>query len=105
MKGKITFHGIVTYEWRHARDLDLEPREIRRVVSQFNDKFGTDNNHRYYIISGQQGYRLTRNKKEIEKAIERAEKLVREDMKRISTRRRNFDRMVKRDWHGGNLYE
>ena len=58
----ITFHGIVTYEWRHARDLDLEPREIRRAVSEFNDKFGTDRNHRYYIISGQKGYKLTKKK-------------------------------------------
>lgn len=99
----ITYHGIVTYEWRHARDLDLEPRQIRRAVSEFNDKFGTDRNHRYYIISGQKGYKLTKNKKEIAKAIGDTESRIMKELNRINQHWRNFDRLHKQDLHDGGL--
>ena len=99
----ITFHGIVTYEWRHARDLDLEPREIRRAVSQFNDKFGTDSEHRYYIISGQNGYKLTKSKKEIALAIGYAESRIIKELKRINQHWRNFNKLHKQDLHNGGL--
>ena len=99
----ITFHGIVTYEWRHARDLDLEPREIRRAVSQFNDKFGTDREHRYYIISGQNGYKLTKSKKEIALAIGYAESRIIKELKRINQHWRNFNKLHKQDLHNGGL--
>ena len=99
----ITYHGIVTYEWRHARDLDLEPRQIRRVVSEFNDKFGTDRNHRYYIVSCQKGYKLTKNKREIAKAIGDTESRIMKELKRINQHWRNFDRLHKQDLHDGGL--
>ena len=99
----ITFHGIVAYEWRHARDLDLEPRQIRRAVSEFNDKFGTDRDHRYYIISGQNGYKLTKNKKEIALAIGGAESRIMKELERIGQHRRNFDKLHKQDLHDGGL--
>ena len=68
---KKEFLGIVPGEWRHASDLRAEARTIRANVSKFNDAYGTDEKHRDYILSGNQGYRMTRKLDEIEEQLEK----------------------------------
>jgi hypothetical protein len=71
MTRKKNFIGIVPGEWRHANELGMSPRMIRFNVAEFNNAFGTDEKHRDYILSGQQGYRMTCNLREIEEQIQK----------------------------------
>lgn len=99
---KLTYYGIGT-DWKPARKCELEPRAMRRVVTQFNDSYGIDNNHVYYIVSGMKGYKLTRNLKEIREQIEHDEDLAKRELETVLKRRRKLERFEKRRRHGGEL--
>lgn len=103
MTKRIEFHGIHVNEWTPAKDCDLAPRTLRAAVSDFNDHFGLDEKHRYYIISGVGGYMLTRDLKEIRKHIERDERMARRQMKRIGKRKGNLENLEFRLKHGGSI--
>ena len=91
MAKRIEYHGIRVNEWTHARDCDLEPRQMRAAVSAFNDRFGTDDKHKYYILSGKAGYMLTKDMKKIREAIERDHAIAVVRMGQIGNRKRNLE--------------
>lgn len=103
MTKRIEFHGINTREWTHAADTGIEPRMLRHMVSKFNDEFGTSEDQKYYILSGAQGYRMTRNLEEIEKQIMRDYKRAKREMKRVTDRNSNLAYMQAMKLHGGEL--
>ena len=86
MTKKIEFHGIRVNEWTPARECDLEPRRMREAVAAFNDAFGKDENHKYYILSGMQGYTLTKDLRQIREAIARDYSIAVDRMNQIRNR-------------------
>lgn len=103
MRKRKEFLGIVPGEWRHAVDLRAEARDIRRNVSEFNDRYGTDADHLDYILSGKDGYRMTRNLKEIEKAIDRDYALAIRRLNEIQKRKEHLDQVINAKRHGGEI--
>lgn len=98
---KLNYFGIIPNEWTSAKDCELEARAMRHKVSEFNDLYGTDENHKYYIVSSMSGYKLTRNLKEIREAIERDERLAKKRFGTISRRKRMLERAEISRAHGG----
>lgn len=94
------FFGIKAGEWTPAADTELDSRTIRRMVSEFNDTFGMDDKHKYYILSSMAGYRLTCNLKEIRAAIEHDEKIARAQLWRIGKHKGNLENMEYWKKHG-----
>ena len=94
MAKRIEFFGIRVNEWTLARDCELEPRQMRHAVSAFNDAFGIDENHKYYILSGNRGYMLTQDLRKIRKAIERDQGIA---VDRINQLRNRMNRLVHRE--------
>ena len=103
MTKRIEFHGIRVNEWTPAKECELAPRQLREAVTKFNDRFGMDNNHRYYIISSVSGYKLTRDLKEIRSAIEHDERIARRQINRIRKRKSNLENYEYKVKHGGEL--
>ena len=101
MSAKLKYYGIKVGEWTPARDCELNARAMRFRVTEFNDAYGTDDNHKYYIVSGMAGYKLTRNLKEIRKQIEHDERLAKGRLKVFSERKRRLERFEKLKAHGG----
>ncbi len=97
------FHGIKVGEWTPASETDLTARAIRLEVSKFNDDFGMDDKHKFYIVSGMQGYKLTKDLKEIRAAIEHDEKMARRQIRKIGKRKSNLENMEYRKKHGGRI--
>ena len=91
----LKYYGIRVNEWTPARMCELNAREMRRKVTEFNDRYGIDANHTYYIVSGMHGYKLTRNLKEIRAQIEHDERLAKRELETVSNRRKNLERMEK----------
>ena len=56
-----------------------------------------------YILSGAQGYRMTRNLEEIENQIMRDYKRAKREMKRVTDRNSNLAYMQAMKLHGGEL--
>ena len=102
MSKKLSFHGI-TQNWTLAEWCDCSPRMLRAYVQAFNDKFGSDKNHSFYIVSSSKGYKLTRNRKEIAEAIERDEAIARRRMARIQKRKRGLKKLNNHALHGDGL--
>lgn len=98
---RLTYYGIKIGEWTPAKDCELDARSMRHRVSEFNDLYGSDENHRYYIISGMNGYMLTRNLKEIRKQIEHDEAIAKRRIGVISDRKKNLERFETLRAHGG----
>ena len=86
MAKRMEFFGIRVNEWTLARDCELDPRQMRHEVSAFNDAFGTDENHKYYILSGQQGYMLTKDLRKIREQIKRDQAIAAGRMAQIRKR-------------------
>lgn len=103
MTKRIEFYGINTREWKHAAETGIEPRTLRHMVSKFNDEFGTGADMKYYILSGKQGYRMTRKLDEIDEQIMRDYKRARKEMKRITNRKTNLEHMRELKAYGGEL--
>lgn len=99
----LTYYGIKYGEWIQARDCELKPREMRKKVSEFNDMYGIDNNHTLYIVSGRNGYKLTRNLKEIREQIEHDERLAKKELFIVLKRRRKLERFETIKAHRGEL--
>ena len=102
MSKKLSFHGI-TQNWTLAEWCDCSPRMLRAYVQAFNDKFGSDKNHSFYIVSSSKGYKLTRNRKEITEAIEHDEAIARRRMARIRKRKRGLKKLNMVALHGKEL--
>ena len=75
------------------------------VIDKINhpNKFGSDKNHSFYIVSSGKGYKLTRNRKEITEAIERDEAIARRRMARIQKRKRGLKKLNNHTLHGDGL--
>lgn len=99
----LNYFGIKCDEWIPAKECDLKPREMRKKVSEFNDLYGIDNNHIYYIVSGRYGYKLTRNLKEIRDQIEHDERLAKKELFVVLKRRRKLERFETIKAHKGEL--
>lgn len=103
MRKRKEFLGIVPGEWRHAVNLRAEARDIRRNVAEFNNRYGTDADHLDYILSGNEGYRMTRNLNEIEDAINRDYDLAIKRLNEIQKRKRHLDQVINAKRHGGEI--
>ena len=103
MKKRKEFMGIVPGEWRHAENLRAASRTIRQNVSDFNNKYGTDPDHLDYILSGKQGYRMTRDLDEIEEAIDRDHDLALKRLEEICNRRDHLYQVKNAKRHGGRI--
>jgi hypothetical protein len=80
--------GIVKSRWKTAAEITCKPRTLKARVRAFNDKFGTDEEHNIYIISGNLGYRLTNDKQEILDSIAHEEKLAKIRFRQASRRKK-----------------
>ncbi len=89
---KLEYYGIKIGEWTQARDCELNARAMRLRVAEFNDLYGTDNNHKYYIVSSMHGYKLTRDLKEIREQIEHDEILAKRRIGQINKRKRRLEK-------------
>lgn len=98
-----TYYGVRFGVWTPARNCTLEPREMRRVVSEFNDTFGNDNNRTAYIVSGMKGYKLTRDLKEIRAQIEHDIAAIHCRSDVVYERRRKLERLERVMRHMGEL--
>ena len=78
----------ITEKWQTASKITSNPRTLKAKVREYNNLFGTDDNHRYYIISGSWGYRLTTDKQEILASIDKEERLAKIRFKQMSRRRK-----------------
>lgn len=96
------FYGI-TREWTPARECELDPRAMRIKVAEFNDNFGIDNKHRDYILSSVQGYRITRDLKEIRDAILHDQRIAFTREQQLKNRRDRLERLIREKKHGGRL--
>lgn len=67
-KQKPNVFGI-TEEWQTAKDITTDPRGLKRMVRDYNNHFGDDEEHQFYVVSGSKGYRLTQDKDEILKSV------------------------------------
>lgn len=67
----------ITDRWQTAITLTENTRGLKKLVREWNNSFGEDENHNVYIISGSKGYRLTRDMTEIMQSIEKEERLAR----------------------------
>ena len=99
--GKLNYFGIKIGEWTPAKDCELDARSMRHRVTEFNDLYGSDDNHKYYIVSSMAGYKLTRNLKEIREQIAHDESLAKKKLATIANRRHNLERFEKLRAHGG----
>lgn len=63
--------GITDKRWTFASEITDQPRTLKAKVRAYNNAFGTDEDHQYYILSGALGYRLTKDREEIFNAIDR----------------------------------
>ena len=89
--------------WIHAAETGYGARELRSMVSKFNDEYGTKPENCWYILSGVQGYKVTNDLEEIRDAIEHDEYVARKAMNRIQKRKRGLKRLLNRRIHGGEL--
>ena len=89
--------GITTAEWRTASMITDQPRALKMQVREFNDHFGEDDEHQYYIVSGSFGYRLTTDKDEIMASIEKEERLAKIRFKQASDRRKHVEEYFTRN--------
>lgn len=101
MANKLTYYGISIGEWTPAKECELAARAMRHKITEFNDLYGSDENHKYYIVSSVSGYKLTRNLKEIRSQIEHDERLAKRRLGVISKRRKNLERFEMLKAHGG----
>ena len=99
----LNYYGIKYGEWIPAKECELEPRAMRKKVSDFNDMYGIDNEHNLYIVSGRHGYKLTRNLKEIRDQIEHDERLAKKELFVVLKRRRKLERFETIKAHKGEL--
>ena len=67
-KPKPNVFGI-TEEWQNIKDITTDPRGLKRIVRDYNNHFGDDEEHQYYIVSGVKGYRLTQDEDEIIRSV------------------------------------
>ena len=81
----------ITTEWRTSDQITDHPRALKMQVRHYNDRFGEDEEHQYYIISGSYGYKLTQDKEEIMHSIEKEERLAKIRFKQAKTRRKNAE--------------
>lgn len=83
----------ITEEWQTADLITDHPRTLKKMVRQYNNDFGKDKEHEWYIVSGSKGYRLTQDKDEILQSIHKEEKLAKirfKQMKRRLNRAMNY---------------
>ena len=66
----------ITEEWRTSNEITDQPRALKKMVREYNNNFGKDKDHQWYIISGSNGYRLTQDKEEIMASIAKEERLA-----------------------------
>lgn len=78
----------ITYYWQTAAEITDNPRGLKMLVRDWNNKFGEDGEHNVYIISGRKGYRLTREKDEIMESIGKEGSLIKIRQKQFSNRRK-----------------
>lgn len=78
----------ITEEWKFAREITDRPRTLKAQVRAYNDRFGLDEDHQTYIVSGSFGYKQTVDKDEIMKSIEKEERLARIRHRQASRRRK-----------------
>lgn len=95
-KQKPNVFGI-TEEWQTSKDITTDPRGLKRLVRDYNNKFGSDEHHQYYIVSGSKGYRLTQDEEEIMKSINKEYRLARIRLKQASTRRERTEEMFSKN--------
>lgn len=76
----------ITEEWQTADLITLRPRALKKQVREYNNEFGKDKEHQYYIISGSKGYRLTQDKGEIMASIAKEERLAKIRFKQMRRR-------------------
>ena len=100
MTRRIEFHGIRVNQWKPTRDCDLEPRRMREAVAMFNDNFGIDENHKYYIIASNKGYMLTGDLKKIRASIEHDHKIARDRLIQVNKRKKRLIYREKCRLHG-----
>lgn len=79
--------GIKFY-WQTASEITVNPRGLKMLVRNWNNKFGEDDEHNVYIVSGSNGYRLSDDMDEIMKSIEKEERLARIRLSQAHKRRR-----------------
>lgn len=89
-KKEIEIFGI-TENWKRSYEITDRPRHLKMLVREYNDRFGTDDEHEYYIISGSFGYRLTQDKEEIMNSIKKEERLARIRFRQASRRRKKVE--------------
>ena len=94
------FIGIVSGRWKNASDLHVPARIVRYKVSDFNNRFGTDEKHSDYILSGQKGYRMTKDLDEIQEAIDRDRCHAIKRLQEINERQHNLDHVKNEIRHG-----
>jgi hypothetical protein len=94
---KPVIFGITTDEWKKASEITLDPRGLKKLVREYNDSFGIDSVHQYYIISGSYGYKLTRDKDEIMASIAREERLAKIRFKQAKDRRKHAEEFFSRN--------
>lgn len=59
----------ITKEWKTSSEITTDPRGLKFKVREYNNHFGEDEDHQYYIVSGSYGYRLTQDRLEISDSI------------------------------------
>lgn len=79
----------ITEEWQTAKYITTDPRGLKRLVREYNNGFGTDEDHQYYIVSGTKGYRLTQDKDEVMQSIAKEERLIKIRSKQAKRRRKH----------------
>ena len=80
--------GITEGRWTFASEITDQPRALKALVRNFNNHFGEDEKHTYYILSGSKGYRLTKDRHEIFEAIGREERITKTRWRQAYCRKR-----------------
>lgn len=94
---KMTVYGISTRKWTHADELPYPDRTLRKLVKNWNDQFGKDEEHQYYILSGVDGYKLSDDPVDITLAIDEDIRKARMALARLHKRRKRLMQIINGD--------